>query len=295
VIATGSIPNSLKSTKGLLDSNDVLSLKRLPKSMAIVGGGIIGVEMACLFNILGSKVSIFEREDRLLWEFDKELSDAICSNLRKNGISVSLGQEIDTKDLRSGFQNVLTCVGRRPLITDDITDLGIKTGPKGYSSGMIVDKRMRSNIRNIYAIGDVTGRIMLAHVAMQQAMIAADSILGGKNKIEYNELFVPVCVYTIPEIAMVGAREDQVEKPRVYRTGFASNARARCEDNAEGFVKIVCDQKNRIMGIHIFGENATELIQNGVHLIGKKYDIEELRTTIHAHPTYSELFWDIEL
>lgn len=282
VIATGSEPIKIASGENILTSREILELTLIPEKLVIIGGGVIGLEFAIIFQTLGSSVTIIEAKEGILPDLDIDLSAEIERIAKRKGITILVGKKAEinhviTVDGREiPFDKVLVAVGRRPYLPE----------LRGIDYGT-VNGKMQTEIDTIYAVGDVTGKNQLAHVASMQGIVAAHNIMGRERVMDY--ACVPNCIYTLPEIASVGMSE--TEDHDVYRADYAANARARCSDKLDGFMKIVVDKKSRqIKGVHIIGEAATDLIATAVTIIEKKMTPEELKNMIFPHPTYSELF-----
>ncbi|WP_313165675.1 dihydrolipoyl dehydrogenase [Sedimentibacter sp.] len=306
VIATGSKPATIpvkgSDLSGVITSDEALDLENLPESLAIIGGGVIGVELGYVFRTFGVDVTIIEMLPEILPRQDADAIKVVKDSLQKIGIKILtetklLGIEkagemlkvnFDTKNGQDSIiaENVLISAGRKSEI-DVINGLSIVTDKQG----IVVDEYMRTNISNIYAIGDVTGKVMLAHVATHQALVAVKNILGKETKMNYN--IIPSCIYTNPELASVGLTEEEARinygSVRVGLFPFAASGKAKTIGETDGFVKIICDEKyNEILGVHIVGAHATELIAEACLAIKMECTAEELADTIHAHPTLAE-------
>ncbi|MGB4440465.1 MAG: NAD(P)/FAD-dependent oxidoreductase, partial [Sedimentibacter sp.] len=303
IIATGSFPIIPPvpglDLPGILTSNEALSLKELPDSMLIMGGGVIGVELGHLFNTLGVKISIVEMEKRIISRFDKEITDVLHKTLIKQGIEICVSSKV--VNVEAGFKvtietingqverqcdSVLVVAGRKPE-SYIAKQLGINTN----KNAITVNEHYQTSIPHIYAIGDVTGKGMLAHSASHQGMHAVDHALGlitlGRKQI------IPSCVYTTPEIACVGKTEDEARalsgNIKVGKFPFIASGRATSSGNNTGFVKIIADEKyHQILGIHIIGTSATELIGEATMAVELECTAKEITNIIHAHPTMSE-------
>jgi len=250
VIATGSKPISLPSFEEAIYAEDLLDFTKIPESLSIIGGGVIGIEMATIFNQFGTKVQIFEMSDRLLPQADLEISKRISSFLRNEGIGVYVNaraekfqNKILTVSIRNIIQtfeteNVLVAVGRKPNIdVKSLDDLGIKYNNKG----IIVNDNFQTSINNIYAIGDVCGKNMLAHYATYSGKKALNHILGKNSNINFD--LVPSVVFTFPEISWVGLTEEKCKSLninyQVYKSLYRANGKALADHEIDGFVKII--------------------------------------------------------
>ncbi|ADL08182.1 dihydrolipoyl dehydrogenase [Thermosediminibacter oceani] len=307
ILATGSkpavIPFPGHDLPGVITSEEALALSKIPDSMLVIGGGVIGVEMACIYGSIGSNVTVVELLPRILPRADEEISSEIKKVLQSKGIKVLTGTRVESvekeKDLlkvniitpdgpRSiAVEKVLVAVGRKPDL-EAFEDLNIDLD----KSGVIVDDFMRTSLKNVYAVGDITGKFQLAHVAAHQGIVAASNALGENKRMDYRA--VPSCIFTNPEIAYVGlteseAREIYGDDIRVGRFPFVASGRALTLGESLGFVKIVADSRwNEILGVHIIGPGATELIAEAALAIRLECTAQELADTIHAHPTLSE-------
>ncbi len=304
VIATGSYPSlfpPFSEIDGIWTSDDVFAMKELPKSLLIVGGGVIGCEMATFFGRMGVEVHIFEIMEHILPTEDADTAEIIRKSLKKMGVKIYESSKVkDVKREESGFlvisetpsgdievkvDKVLVSVGRRANIGDDIKALGIEV-----EKGIVTDKHMRTNIPNIFAIGDVRGAIMLAHTAMYEGIVAAENIAGIDTEMDYRA--VPSVVFTSPEIGSVGVREKDIEKGKVKVGKFPlmANGKARVLLEREGFAKVIVDKDTEeVIGFTVVGPNATEMVMEGVVAIQNRLKLEQLIRSIHPHPTLSEM------
>jgi len=302
IIATGSLP--VTSIGGIkIDNNRVissdyaLSTPYIPKDIIIVGAGAIGVEFATFYRDMGSEVSIVEMMPRVVPTEDEEISKVLERALKKKGIKLYLNNTVKeiTEDgviLDSGEhlkgEKVLIAVGRRPNTEGlGIEDLGIKTNSKGYIE---VNDYLETNIPNIYAIGDVTGISMFAHVASHQGLIAIENILGKKKKLDYNA--VPKATFCEPQIGSIGLTEEQAKaqgiNPIIGRFPFRALGYAISIGKWEGMVKLVANESKELIGAHIIGPYASVLLGEVSLGVTKRVKLEELADTIHAHPTLPE-------
>lgn len=315
IIATGSEPSELPGGALKIDENRVISstgaleLKEVPKKMALIGGGVIGLEMGSVYSRLGAEVTVIEFMDRIMPGFDKEISRTFTNMLKKRGFKfnfktkvtggtvkgdgVTLNLEsVDGKKLDDFEADyVLVATGRRPYTTN----LGLeKVGIELDQAGRIpVDDHLASSVSNIYAIGDVIRGPMLAHKAEEEGIAIVETLKGLGGHVNYD--CIPGVVYTHPEIATVGKTEEELKEAGVkYNVGkfpFSANSRARTNNEPDGLVKILADKEtDQILGCHIIGNNAGEMIAEAV--IGMEYGAasEDLARTCHAHPTLSEAF-----
>lgn len=288
----------------VMTSDDILSLQEQPKSMVVIGGGVIGVEMAQALGALGTKVTIVEMADRIIPALDKEVSETLRQELEKMGITVMTSKAIDRIEDRSGrlaailksgevieADKALLSIGRVPDLEGvGELDLEIEKGK------VKVDKYMETSVKGVYAPGDINGIKMLAHTAFRMAEVAAENALHG-NHMELKLLSAPSVVYTRPEVAMVGLTEEQAREHygdiRVGKFPFAANGRALASGENAGFVKVILDNKyGEILGIHIIGAMAAEMISQASLVMEIEATAEEVLATIYGHPTYSEALYE---
>lgn len=300
IIATGShnLNTIIKGSNNALDSTSLLDLEELPKSLAIIGGGVIGVEMASIFNSFRVDVTIFEGLDSILANIDKELSRRITSYLTRQSIKINtktLVKEIKENAVvyeknneikEEVFDKVLLSIGRCPNIDNlGLDEVGIQYNKKG----IVTDDTFKTNIENIYAIGDCNGKTMLAHYASYSGQVAIDDILG-KNIKKYP---CPSAIFSIPEIASVGLTEEELKNKgieyKVNKVMYRSNGKALALNETEGFIKtLIVDDK--LVGCHIIGYDASTLIHEAMLVINCSINCSEVKRFIFAHPTLSELF-----
>lgn len=305
IIAAGSIPMSIPGIESdevdICSSDGILKIKELPKSIGIVGGGVIGCEFASLFNALGAKVFIVELLDRMLTTQSKEVSRKMETIFKKRGISIhtaakleSITKENSLKLKISGgnvieVEKALISVGRISNTEGiGLEDLGIKT-----EKGRIpVDENLRTSVKNIYAIGDCVRGPLLAHKASYDGMAAVDNILGKTNAIDYAG--VPNCIWTDPEIASIGLTEDEafLKYPdiKIAKFPYLASGKAYIMGRSEGFIKIACDSKGNIIGVEILGEEACDLIGEAALAKSIGVNIKDWAKVVHGHPTLSEIF-----
>ena len=291
VIATGSHPVCLRGYefgKNILSTSSVLELDDLPKSITIIGGGYSGCEFASILNALGCKVSLIEAEDHLMPFQMQEIGSAIEKYMRLDGVNVMTKSRVEKIDDNMAFVNgkelvaekILVCIGRKPNTNpDELNDIGIKFN----QHGVCVDENMRTNVANVYAIGDVTGMYELAHVASKQGEVVAENIMGIKdNKIDYRSL--PMCVFTYPEVAFVGDLHG-----RSGEFPLAASAKANCLGDTRGIIKVF-EKEGVIVGTYVIAPHAGEIIGEAALAIKMKLSPKDVYDTIHAHPTLPEAF-----
>ena len=310
IIATGSVPVSLPGIdfdeKTIVSSTGALKLEKVPKKMVVVGGGYIGLEMGSVWSRLGSEVHVIEFLDHITPGMDKEISQEFMKILKKQGINFHMqhkvetvksngsGAIVSTKD-KDGNQKdfntdiVLVSVGRKPNTNGlNLEKIGVELDHK---KRIKTNKDFQTNINNIYAIGDVIVGPMLAHKAEDEGIAVAEKIAGQSGHVNYNT--IPGVIYTTPEVASIGQTEEQLKEKNVrYRIGkfsFMANSRAKAIDEAEGFVKILADEKtDKVLGAHLIGPHAGELIAEIGVAMEFGASSEDIARTCHAHPTFSE-------
>ena len=287
----------------ILSSDELLSLKEVPETLTVIGGGVIGVEMALAMHAIGSKVTIVEMMDRIVPAIDSEASKVLADTLKKKGIkilnSVSIvGIEEAKNKLQVKLANgeviesdkALLSIGRVPDL-EGVGEIEFET-----ERGKIkVDSFMETSVKGIYAPGDVNGIKMLAHVAFRMSEVAAENAVKGNHR-EVKLASAPSVVYTIPEVAMVGLTEEQAREKydvRVGRFDFAANGRAMASGDNLGFVKVIADAKyGEILGVHIVGPTAAEMINQAAALMELEITVDEVVKVIYGHPTYSEALYE---
>ena len=288
IISTGSkignLPGLTIDEKKIFSSDGILDLRTLPKSIGIVGAGAMGIELACVFNEMGSQVTVFELMPRILPLEDAEVSKSLHDSLAKRGITIRCGETL--KDT-SQFEIVLVSIGRK-LNTEGFAEAGLKL-EKGR---VAVNEKMETNINRVYAIGDIAGPYLFAHTAAMQGVVAAENACGKKTKIDYTA--VPRCIYSDPGVAAVGLTEEQAylkygaKNVRIGRFPFRASSKSLIEDERDGFIKVIADKKDNIIGCHIVGGSATEILGEVALAVSKGLKVEDIIATIHAHPTVYE-------
>src|SRR5215204_1545014 len=293
VIATGSLPICLPSYQfgeHILSTTSVLELDHLPRSITIIGGGYSGCEFASVLNALGCKVCLIEAQDHLLPLQVGEVGNMIEKYMALDGITIitksKVGKIVDTtvfvdkQEIKS--EKILLCIGRRPNIrSNELDNVGISFNAKGIN----VDNKMRTNIPSVYAIGDVTGMYELAHVASKQGEVAAEDIMGVANSgLDYN--VVPVCVFTYPEVAIVG---DLHTYGKSGQYPLVASAKANCLGDTRGTIKVF-EKKGKLVGTYIVASHAGEMIGEAALAIKTKLSTKEIYDTIHPYPTLPESF-----
>ncbi len=310
VLATGSEPSSLPGIdfdgKNIVSSAEALSFESVPKQLIVVGGGYIGLELGSVWARLGSKVTVLEFLTRILPLSDGELTNMVQKSLTKQGLAFHLDTKVVSISAKSGqvtvkaqskgkdetFQGdkVLMAVGRRPVGDGlGLEEAGVTFDAK--TGKVKVDRQYRTNVTGVYAIGDLIDGPMLAHKAMMEGETLAEQLAGHKAQVNYDA--IPSVVYIWPELASVGQTEEQLkEAKREYKVGkfpFQANGRAKCLDETEGVVKLLTDAKtDRLLGAHIFGPRASEMIAEAVAVMEFSGSAEDIARTTHSHPTLSE-------
>lgn len=309
IIASGSLP-VLPPIPGInsgnvITSEEALEIAALPKSMVIIGGGVIGVEFATIFASAGVKVTIVEMMSRLVPAVDSEVAETLKRSLKKKGVSIYLNSKVESisdsadgkivkainekgQEIDLAADRVLVSVGRKANTKGlNLENAGVKT-ERGY---VVVNEKMETNIPNIYAAGDVTGGILLAHVAFREGETAAENALGHQSAVNYKA--VPNCIFTRPEIGSVGLSEEKAKEAgyqiKIGRFPFKANGKALVEGETDGFVKVIADaESDKVLGVHIIGPHATELILEGALGVKLGVTVKDIAKTIHAHPTLGE-------
>lgn len=285
----------------IITSEEALELTEIPKSMVIVGGGVIGIEFAYIYANLGTKVTVIEMLDRILPMVDEEITSQVTKMLQKKGIDIFTeakvtnvaGTEVyfehDGSKKKVDGSKVLVSIGRVPNTEGlNLEVLGLKMNRKAIK----VDKSMRTNIPGIYAIGDVNGESMLAHTASMEGLVAVENILGQNLSIDYSK--IPSCIYIHPEIAAVGLTEKQAREKygeiKVGKFPLAANGKALVEGSTEGIIKVIVESKyEEIVGVHIYGVHATDMISESVLAMSLEATAEEIPWAVHPHPTVAEI------
>lgn len=308
ILATGSEPIPLPflpfDEQIVVSSTGALSLSKIPKKMIVIGGGVIGVELASVYNRIGTEVTIVEMLDRICPAMDEAVSKGLLQILKKQGLIFHLGAKVVsaekknegmTLNVESGQDKlqlqadvVLIAVGRRPYSTGlGLQEIGVQLN-KGF---VVVDKNFRASLPNIYAIGDLIEGPMLAHKASEEGVAAADIIAGKSAHLDY--MSIPNVIYTHPEAAAVGMTEREARETGleivIGLCSFKANPRARCAGDTDGFVKVIgAGPQKHLVGMHILGSHASEMIGEGVIAINKRMTLNEIANAPHAHPTLSE-------
>ena len=309
IIATGSVPVELPflkfDEKRVLSNIGALTISAVPKHLLVIGGGVIGLELGSVWRRLGAKVTVVELMPTILPGNDEEIIKEADKVFRKQGLDIRVGSKVtgakveanrvivdvekDGKSEKIEADYVLVSVGRKSAMTGiDAAALGLGVSKRGE---ILVDSQMRTNLPNVFAIGDVVGGKLLAHKAEDEGVVAVEAIAGQRSHIDYKSM--PSVVYTWPEIATVGLAEHEVKASgRQYKTGrfpFSANARARTAGDTTGFVKFIADaETDELLGAHMIGPGVSELIQEAVLAFEYRGSSEDIGITVHSHPTLSE-------
>jgi dihydrolipoamide dehydrogenase len=298
ILANGSIPvifPPFDKIPGVWTSDDVFKMEQYPKSLLIIGGGVIGVEFATFFSTFGVDVTIVELAEHILPFEDEDVAEEIKKALKKKKVKIFEGTKVENIEKEGNyiveingekfeFEKVLLAVGRKPNISEDILNLGIE-----IKRGVVTDKKMKTNIDNIYAIGDIRGDIMLAHVAMYEGIVAAHNIAGESKEMDYSA--VPSIIFSNPEIASVGLKEKDVDKDKVniWKFPVSANGRARTMEEKVGFAKVIEEKvTGKVLGVTIVSPNATDMIMEGVLAVKYQMTSHQVADAIHPHPTLTE-------
>ena len=311
LIATGSestpIPGVKVDEKRIVTSTGALALNKVPKTMVVIGGGYIGLEMSSVWRRLGAQVTVIEFLDRILPGMDGEVSKQMQRILKKQGLDFKLSTKVTgAKAGKAGVsltvepvgggkketlktETVLVSTGRRPFTTSlDLDKAGVQVDERGFVK---VDEDFQTNVAGVFAIGDVIGGAMLAHKAEEEGIACVEIMAGQAGHVDYGS--IPGIVYTWPEAAAVGQTEEQLKEAGIeYKAGkfpFTANSRARCNADADGFVKVLADARtDRVLGVHIVGALAGDLIQEAVLAMEFGASAEDIARTCHGHPGMSE-------
>ena len=293
IIATGSKAKHLQSldhsSKNIMTAKDIFNLKKLPKSMTIVGAGAIGVEFAYFFNAFGTSITLLEAQENILPNEDVEVSQWMHKVLKRKKI------DIQTNTLATDINDeyVLVSIGVEGNSRGfGLNKIGIEIGPNQHIK---VDKDGKTNIDNIYAVGDVVGPPWLAHVSSTEGLYVVEHISKlNPKKIDYN--CIPACTYSKPEIGSIGLSQEMLDKDgidyKVVKSFFNANGKAVASSSTEGFIKILVSKDNYVLGAHIIGSNATEMISEFSLAMRNKLSVENILDSIHPHPTFSEAIFE---
>jgi dihydrolipoamide dehydrogenase len=317
VIATGGAPIDVKAWprdgERIINSNDAVRLKNIPKTILVIGGGVIGLEFATVYTRLGAKVLVVEMQPQILTGTDAEIGKTLGRILKKQGVEIALSTTVKSleksgkgvkallngeftggKDETREFETALVAVGRRPVTdTLNLAAAGLKTDERGF---ITVDAQRRTSVDGIYAIGDITPGPQLAHKAMKEGVVAAEVIAGDRSA-AFDPVAIPNCVYTDPEVATVGLSEEEAKaaghEVRIGKFPLAASGRARTMNETDGIIKLVGDAKtDLLLGMHIVAPQAESLIGEGVIALEMGATLEDIGLSIHPHPTLTEGIMD---
>lgn len=291
---------------GVISSKEALETQKIPAEIVIIGGGVIGIEFAGIYQAFGAKVTVVEFMPDIIPNVDREITTRLKSLLEKRGIKIMTGSKVeqiaqngaklavrvntggDTVSL--GCDEVLVSTGREM----DVEGLNLDAVGVQYSrKGIQVDEDYQTNVKGIYAIGDVTGRVMLAHVASEEGKVCVERMAGETSAVDYD--LIPNSIFTFPDVSSIGLSEEQVKEKNipyiVSKYQFSGNGKALTMNDAQGMVKVIASQdKTRILGVHIIGPNASDLIAEAAIAMNGMFTVEEAAHVMHGHPTLSEAF-----
>lgn len=319
IIATGSVSASLPipgaDLPGILTSREILDIEEVPKRLCVIGGGVIGLEFASVFRSFGSEVTVLEYCKDILPRFDTDLAKRLKQSLGKRGIEINTQAQVTSVSETDGeyvvsytrkgkeesliADKVLMAVGRRANVGSlNLADAGVEFTPRGVA----VNEFMQTNVPHIYAIGDINGKMMLAHAATFQGIVALDHIMGLENEIDLSVM--PAAVFTSPEAASVGLTEDECKEAGIpvkcLKSFFRANGKAVTMGETDGFCKLVVAaepkegqdapyEPGRILGCHMYGPHSSDIIQEACALISRKATLSQFCSIIHTHPTLAEV------
>lgn len=309
IIATGSVSASIPvpgaDLEGVLTSKEILDIEELPKKLCVIGGGVIGLEFASIFNSFSCEVTVLEYCKEILPRFDTDLAKRLKQCLSKKGIDIntqsqvlSISKEDDQYKvtfLRKGKEEsvvadkVLMAVGRKANVDSlNLSEAGVEFGPRG----VVVNEVMQTSQSHIYAVGDINGKMMLAHAAIFQGLVALDHMMGVDNDIDLSVM--PAAVFTSPEAASVGKTEDECKeagiKVKCLKSFFRANGKAVTMGETEGFCKVIVEEETGLLlGCHLFGPHSSDIVQEVCALISRKSTLKQLQDIIHTHPTLTEV------
>lgn len=302
IIATGSVSASLPipGAENCITSKEILELNRVPESLCVIGGGVIGLEFASIFRSFGSQVTVLEYCPNILPRFDVDLAKRLKQSLSKRDINIEVQAQVTRIDVNTvtylkkdkeftlQADMILMAVGRRP----NVEGLNLEAAGIDYTrKGITVNDRFETSVPGIYAVGDVIGGIMLAHAATYQGLHALNCICGQTDSIRFD--LIPAAVFTMPEVATIGLTEEQCKEQelevRCLKSFYRANGKAVSMDETDGYCKIIAGQDDTILGAHILGAHASDLIHEIAAVINMGGTLEKMQSVIHAHPTLSEI------
>ncbi len=309
IIATGSVSASLPipgaDLPGILTSREILDIQEVPQRLCVIGGGVIGLEFASIFRSFGSEVTVVEYCKDILPRFDTDLAKRLKQSLGKRGIEINTQSQVLSIAENNGeytvtysrkgkeetvtADKVLMAVGRKANVDSlNLADVGIGFTPRG----IIVNEVMQTNVPHIYAVGDINGKMMLAHAATFQGIVALDHIMGIENEIDLSVM--PAAVFTSPEAASVGKTEDECKEAGIpvkcLKSFFRANGKAVTMAETDGFCKVVVHaETGHVLGCHLYGPHASDIVQEACAMITRKATLKEFQDVIHTHPTLTEV------
>lgn len=302
IIATGSVSASLPipGAESCLTSKEILDLTEVPESLCVIGGGVIGLEFASILRSFGSEVTVLEYCPNILPRFDVDLAKRLKQSLSKRGINIEVQAQVTAinggtvtyvkkeKEFTVQASKVLMAVGRCP----NVEGLNLEAAGIDYTrKGITVNDRFETSVPGIYAVGDVTGGIMLAHAATYQGLHALNVICGQNDSIRFD--LIPAAVFTMPEVATVGLTEEQCKEQelpvRCFKSFYRANGKAVSMDESDGYCKLIINEAGTILGAHIMGAHASDLIHEITAVMNLDGTLEQMQPVIHAHPTLSEI------
>ena len=302
IIATGSVSASLPipGAESCLTSKEILELTEVPGSLCVIGGGVIGLEFASIFRSFGSEVTVLEFCPNILPRFDVDLAKRLKQSLSKRGINIEVQAQVTRidgntvtyikkeKEFTVQADKILMAVGRRP----NTDGLNLEAAGIDYTrKGVTVNDCFETNVPGIYAVGDVTGGIMLAHAATYQGLHALNVICGRQDSIRFD--LIPAAVFTMPEVATIGLTEEQCKEQefevRCLKSFYRANGKAVSMDETDGYCKVIVGADGMVLGAHIMGAHASDLIHEITTAVNLGATLDQLQSVIHAHPTLSEV------
>ena len=306
VLATGteiiSLPGLEFDHQVILDTDDALELKEIPKTMLVIGAGASGLEMATIYSRLGSQVTVVEIMDQILPGMEHELCEQLLKIMKKSGIEILTSSQVSScavqgsqavvtikkpdAEIQETFDRVLVTVGRKPS-HDAFKNMSLKTDERGY---VLVNETLQTSVKTIYAIGDIVGAPLLAHKATFQGTELAEYLVGAKPYISLGH--IPSCVFTIPPLSSVGLTEKEAAEKgriRVGRFPYRASGKAVSMSETEGMVKVIGDEKGKLMGVHILGAESSSLIGEAIVALDKGFSVTDITASMHPHPTLTEI------
>ena len=302
IIATGSVSASLPipGAENCITSKEILDLRKVPESLCVIGGGVIGLEFASIFRSFGSEVTVLEYCPNILPRFDVDLAKRLKQSLSKRGINIEVQAQVTRidgntvtylkkdKEFTVQADRILMAVGRRP----NTEGLNLEAAGIDYTrKGITVNDRFETSVPGIYAVGDVTGGIMLAHAATYQGLHALNCICGQTDSIRFD--LIPAAVFTMPEVATIGLTEEQCKEQelevRCLKSFYRANGKAVSMDETDGYCKVIVDNDGKVLGAHIMGAHASDIIHEIAAVMNLGSNLDMLQSVIHAHPTLSEV------